>query len=67
MDNLKTQKLKIKAPLRRVEIPSKHDLQKKHLHIHSSPDEILLNFEEKKIRYAMGFDLYMISLPAIYV
>ena len=43
MEILKTQELKIKVPLRRVEIPSKQNVHKKHLLIHSSPDTILLN------------------------
>ena len=55
MENLKTQKLKIKAPLRHVEIQSKHNVHKKHLHIHSLPDEILLNSKEKRSNtYASG-------------
>ena len=43
MEILKTQELKIKVPLRRVEIPSKQNVHKKNLLIHSSPDTILIN------------------------
>jgi hypothetical protein len=48
LENLKTQKLKIKVPFRRVEFPSKCNVRKKHLLIHSSPDTILLNSLRKK-------------------
>ena len=77
LENLKTQKLKIKMPLRHVEIPSKHNVHKKHLLIYSSPHTILLNSEEKRSNMQIGTNefrqeneklyIHMIPPPFIYV